>query len=83
MKWASNMTTDDIRAELVELDKRCARFEAASDDERSHGGSPGEGMYERHDELTRELRRRERIEVERENNAIHDALHGFDDYGWR
>lgn len=24
-----------------------------------------------------------RREIEREKNAIHDALYGFDDYGWR
>lgn len=62
MAWARDMTTDAIKAELLALDQLIDAFEAADDEERCHGGSPGEGMYERHEELTIELAKRERQE---------------------
>lgn len=58
MKWAKDMTTEQIRLELIELDQSILEFEAANDDDVAHGGSPGEGLYERHEELTVELAQR-------------------------
>lgn len=56
MKLAKDMTTVDIETELVALSARIDDFEKS---EVSGGGSPGESMYERHEELTRELSRRD------------------------
>lgn len=60
VKWASEMTTRQIRTELAALNKKIDAFETADDDDRSRGGSPGEGMYERHEELTLALKKRSR-----------------------
>jgi len=55
MPWASEMKTEDIVSELSTLNLLIDKFEAS---DISGGGSPGESMYERHDELTRELEKR-------------------------
>lgn len=44
-KWASDMTDDEIAAELACVDARIAKGFG------EHGGSPGEWWYERADEL--------------------------------
>lgn len=56
MKWASEMTEAEIRAELRILDAYLDAFEGAPDEDKAHGGSPGEWMYERHQELTDALK---------------------------
>lgn len=60
MKAATEMTTAEIRDELKKLNSVLDEHEAArrDPDYEGHGGSPGEGMYERHEELSVELRRR-------------------------
>lgn len=60
MKAATEMTTAEIRDELKKLNSVLDEHEAArrDPDYEGRGGSPGEGMYERHEELTVELRRR-------------------------
>ena len=55
MEWASKMETAAIRAEIAALDRTIDTFEAG---DREGSGSPGEGLYERHEELTTELKRR-------------------------
>jgi hypothetical protein len=57
MAWASEMTTDAIKVELVKLHADIVDFESDEDFE-GHGGSPREGMYERWEELTLELKKR-------------------------
>jgi len=58
MKWARDMATPEIKAELTALNAKLDAWEGAPDDDKCHGGSPGEGMYERHEELTVALARR-------------------------
>lgn len=62
MKWASDMTTEEIEVELAALNAKIDAFEAADPDDVSHGGSPGEGLYERYEELTTALGRRRAIQ---------------------
>lgn len=57
-KWAKDMTTAEIEVELGAVNSKIDAFEAADDDDIGHGGSPGEWMYERHEELTNELAKR-------------------------
>jgi hypothetical protein len=56
---ASKMTVAEITAELVRLEKKWAEMRA---DEEGHGGSPGEWIYERIDELDTELKLRSSTE---------------------
>jgi hypothetical protein len=56
MKPAVSLTDEEIARELVELGSRWDAFRS-SDDE-GHGGSPGEWMVERMDELETEQKRR-------------------------
>jgi hypothetical protein len=53
---ASVMTAGDIRAELASLEIEWHNFRSECE---GHGGSPGEWFYERMDELTTELKRRD------------------------
>lgn len=53
--WASDLTDAELAAELVRTGAAIDRLHAgASDGEELGGGSPGEGLYERHEEVTRE-----------------------------
>lgn len=63
MKWARDMTTKEIRDELAALNAEIEKFKAADPDDTSHGGSPGEGMYERHEELTLALAARQPFKI--------------------
>lgn len=58
IKWAKDMTTDEIIEELDHIIIRINEFESATDEDKCHGGSPGEWLYERHEELTIALSRR-------------------------
>jgi hypothetical protein len=55
MKWARDMTEAEIRAELADLEAEMDEYVTIDDDDKAHGGSPVEGMYERHEELTKAL----------------------------
>jgi len=57
-KSAALLSDGEIAAELADLGKKWDAF-TASDDE-GHGGSPGEWMVERMDELETEQKRRAR-----------------------
>lgn len=60
MKAARNMTDAELAAAIVRSNAEIDEHEAAqrADDYEGHGGSPGEGMYERHEELIVERKRR-------------------------
>lgn len=62
MKLASNMTDEELERALAAVNTELDEFERekADPDYEGHGGSPGEGLYERHEELTLERRRRKR-----------------------
>ena len=61
MRSATVLTDEEITRELDELE---ARWKAFQDDiGEGHGGSPGEWMVERMDELETERNRRVRSEV--------------------
>ena len=60
--WASDLTDDELAGELKWLDAKFAILDAAvaAGDELG-GGSPCEGLCERHDEITREIAKRSSI----------------------
>ena len=57
MKWAKDMSIEEI---LAELDSLCKQWDEFREDVAEEGmaGSPGEWMWERMSELTHELKRR-------------------------
>ena len=55
---AKDMTLQDINAELFSLEAKLQELYAALEESGGHGGSPGEWIYERIDELETELDRR-------------------------
>lgn len=58
-KWAAEMTDEEIIAEMRALDARIDNLKAAmSDPEFGMGGSPGEALYERYDELEAQAKKR-------------------------
>lgn len=56
--WAREMTDDELKAEWLAINKTIDEWEAAPAEEKEHGGSPGEGLYERHEEIETEMKKR-------------------------
>jgi hypothetical protein len=52
LKWASDLSDDDLLAELTQVATRIAEGFG------EHGGSPGEWWYERADEIDQEMLKR-------------------------
>ena len=59
-KWASQMTDEELIAEFVMVDLEVDEMQRAHSDPdfEGYGGSPGEGLYERVNELGAEMGRR-------------------------
>lgn len=58
MRWASQMTTEEIRKEQDLLSRKWDDLFTKYDNEDGHGGSPGEWLWERLGELEHELKKR-------------------------
>ena len=58
MIWAQEMTDEQIASELAQREAEWDRLWVVIEESGGHGGSPGEGLAERMDELETEQRRR-------------------------
>lgn len=58
MRWASQMTTEEIRKEHDLLSRKWDDLFTEYDNEGGHSGSPGEWLWERLGELEQELKKR-------------------------
>lgn len=58
MRYASKMSTKEIRSEFELLSKEWDALRTKYTDEDGHGGSPGEWLWERLGELEQELKKR-------------------------
>ena len=58
--WARDLTDEELIDEYRRNEEACDRFDEArrDPDYEGHGGSPGEGLYERNEELEGQLKKR-------------------------